>query len=176
MDNNGKISTSIQYQLTNVKLFNEVFANWENFNSRLSAGPEEMKKYLVELWNTVKDKLKDNEKLELKDINKVVTEADFNVTVNKTNNGTNVFFISFPDYEYTDGACKYVALALTPNMPKYFTLEYSKHAMENTPCWVVGEWVIENSNSEHKNYGAVDNMRIEWFAGFIINKLNSENL
>ena len=31
----NKISTSIQYQFTNAKLFNEIFANWKNFNEKL---------------------------------------------------------------------------------------------------------------------------------------------
>ena len=32
---NDKIKTTIQYQLTNVKLFNEVFGNWKSFNNDL---------------------------------------------------------------------------------------------------------------------------------------------
>lgn len=54
----NKISTSIQYQLTNVKLFNEVFYNWEVFNEQLNKGPEQMKRYLLEEWNHLKEGLK----------------------------------------------------------------------------------------------------------------------
>lgn len=60
-------------------------------------------------------------------IDKEVTIKDFDITFNKTKNNTKVFFITFPDYEFYDSASKYVAIALTKDKPRYFTLEYSKH-------------------------------------------------
>ena len=176
MNNENNISTSIQYQISNVKLFYEVFANWEIFNGKLNQGPEAMKNYLLEMWNNLKNELRNNEKLIIKDVDKEVSISDFDVTYNKTKNGTSVFFITFPDYNYTDAASKYVALALTPNMPKYYTLEYSEHAVDHSPCWVVGEWVVENTKTKHINHGTADNMRLTWFSGYIIGKLESENL
>ena len=38
--------TSIQYQLSNNVLFNEVFGHWSEFSNVLRQGPDEMKKYL----------------------------------------------------------------------------------------------------------------------------------
>lgn len=175
--NNEKISTSIQYQLTNVKMFKEVFGNWENFNNFLTQGPNIVKMYLLQEWNELKEQLKNNEKLLLKDLDKIVTVNDFDVTFNKTKNGTSVFFFTFPDYEYRDAASKYVALVLTKNMPRYFTLEYSEKIITKELCWVVGEFFINSDGKiQHNNYGAVDNDRISWFAGYILGLLESENL
>lgn len=176
MNENKKVSTSIQYQISNVKLFSEVFSNWDVFKEKLNDGPEEMKKYLFEMWNNLKNELKSNENLIIKDIDKEVSVSDFDVTYNRTKNGTSIFFITFPDYDYRDAASKYVALALTPKMPKYYTLEYSEHQINNTPCWVIGEFVIEDSKKRHINCGTTDNMRLTWFSGYILGKLESENL
>ena len=45
--------TSIQYQLSNNVLFNEVFGHWSEFSNVLRQGPDEMKKYLYEKWNYI---------------------------------------------------------------------------------------------------------------------------
>lgn len=176
MNNDNKISTSIQYQISNVKLFDNIFSNWKDFDEKLNAGPEVMKKYLFDMWNSLKEELRNHDNLIIKDIDKEVSVNDFNVTFNRTKNGTGVFFITFPDYEYTDAASKYVALALTPNMPRYYTLEYSKDIEKNIPCWVIGEWIIKDSTPRHINYGTVDNMRLTWFSGVILGMLEAENL
>lgn len=175
-NNESKISTSIQYQISNVLLFREVFDNWNNFNEELNKGPEEMRKYLFNMWNKLKEDLKNDENLIVKDIEKEITISDFDITFNKTKNGTSIFFITFPDYDYFDAASKYVALALTPTMPKYYTLEYSEHVIDHTPCWVIGEFAIEDAKKKHIKHGSTDNMRLTWFAGYILGKLESENL
>ena len=111
------------------------------------------------MWNTLKNDLKNNEKLIVKDIDKKVNISDFNVTYNKTKKGTSIFFITFPDYEYRDAASKYVALALTPDKPRYYTLEYSEHALDHSPCWVIGEWVVNNNEpTETEESGIVNNV------------------
>ena len=173
--NNQKISTSIQYQLTNVKMFKDIFEDWKNFDSLLSQGPDIMKMHLLQEWNNLKENLKNNKGILLKDLNKDVTINDFDITFNRTKNGTSVFFFTFPDYEYKDPASKYVALALTKNMPRYFTLEYSENIMTHELCWVVGEFFITPNGKGHNNYGEVDNDRLSWFAGYILRLLESEN-
>ena len=60
-------------------------------------------------------------------------------------------------------------------MPKYYTLEYSENVIDHKPCWSIGEFEIENSRLKRVNYGTVDNMRLSWFAGYILGKLKSEN-
>ena len=61
MNEDRKISTSVQYQISNVKLFYEVFGNWKSFNEKLNSGPNGMKKYLFEMWNTLKEELRSND-------------------------------------------------------------------------------------------------------------------
>lgn len=175
-----KMTTSIQYQVTNFRLFREVFTNWKNFNSILNEGPEKMKAFLFTLWNEEKDKLKnrleDNKNLKVRDMDKVVSIDDFNITYNETSSKIPIFFVTFPDYDGTDAASKYVAVALAPMMPRYFTLEYSENFITHTPTWVVGEFYVgENGRRAHKNYGNVDNMRITYFAGIVMNMLEGIN-
>ena len=175
-DNNNKISTSIQYHVSNILLFNKVFRDWPDFHEHLKSGIKNMQQYLVELWNKTRDELKNNDKLILKDLDKEVTADDFDVTLNVTKNRTVIYYITFPNYEYRDAASKYVALALTPKMPRYFTLEYSEHVTDHTPCWVVGEFVIKDSKKVHISHQTSDNMRLPWFAGYVLGLLESENL
>ena len=169
------IKTSIQCQLSNNVLFNEI-GRWREFNNVLQQGPNEMKKYLYEKWNYVKNELRKNAEIEIQDLDKIVTVNDFDVTYNKTANGTSIFFFTFPDYDYRDAASKYVALALTKQRPRYFTLEYSEHFITHEPCWVVGEFVVEENKKLHKNLGRADNQRITWFAGYIMGLLEAEGL
>ena len=53
----NKITTSIQYQLSNGKLFQEVFGNWRKFNEELKKGPENMRQWLFGKWKEVKEEL-----------------------------------------------------------------------------------------------------------------------
>ena len=177
MDNNErKISTSIQYQLSNVEMYYDVFAKWDSFNVILEKGPNEMRKYLFEKWNALRANLRNNNDLIVKDIDKEVTVSDFDIILDRTKKGTVVFFITFPNYDYFDAASKYVALVLASRMPRYFTLEYSEDALNHTPCWVVGEFILKRTNKTHVNYGTTNDMRLSWFEGVILRKLESENL
>ena len=169
----NKISTSIQYQFTNAKLFNEIFANWKNLNEKLNAGPNVMREWLYNEWNNLKEILAQREDLIVKDIGKKVTVDDFDITFNKSDSGVSIFFFKFPEYEYNDAASKYVALALTPTMPRYFTLEYSESFLTKERQFVFGEFKIdENTRTrKHINYGTVDNDRLTFFAGLVLNKV-----
>lgn len=169
----NKISTSIQYQMTNVKLFDEIFANWRNFNEKLQAGPNIMKKWLCDEWSNIKEILKQRDDLIVKDINKEVTVDDFDITFNKSDSGISIFFFKFPEYEYNDAASKYVALALTPAMPRYFTLEYSEHFLTKEKQFVFGEFKVDENTrtKKHINYGVVNNDRLTFFAGLVVNKV-----
>lgn len=165
--NENKIKTSIQYQFTNEKLFYEVLTNWKSFNEILASGPNNMKEYLYSEWNKLADTLKKNDSLEIVDIDKNVTVDDFDVTVNTTSNNIVVFYFTFPNHTYADASSKYVALALTPSMPRYFTLEYGKEMTTGKTTWFVGEFYIANGKKLHRNYGKVDNMRLSYFSGCV---------
>ena len=100
-------------------------------------------------------------------------KGDFDITFNKSDSGVSIFFFKFPEYEYNDAASKYVALALTPTMPRYFTLEYSESFLTKERQFVFGEFKIdENTRTrKHINYGTVDNDRLTFFAGLVLNKV-----
>lgn len=127
-------------------------------------------------YQLTKENLKNDERIFLKDLNKNVTINDFDVTLHKTENGTNIFFFTFPDYEYRDAASKYVALALTKNMPRYFTLEYSEKIMTHELCWHIGEFLITpEGQKRHNNYGSIDNNQLSSFIGYVLGLLETEN-
>ena len=170
-----KINTSIQYQLSNIELPNDVFANFEEFDALLKSGPDSIKQYLVDQWNAIKEIVKYREDLEIKDLNKEVSKDDFEVTFNKTKNGSPIFFITFPDYNFFDAASKYVAIALTVQGVKYYTYEYSQK-LTGEPTWVIGEFYIKDGKFAHKNYGTSEDSRMSWFAGFITSFLETLNL
>ena len=170
-----KISTSIQYQLSNIKLPNDVFANFEEFDALLKSGPDSIKQYLVDQWNAIKDIVKYREDLEIKDFDKEISIDDFEVTFNKTKNGSPIFFITFPDYEYFDSTSKYVAIALTVQGVKFFTYEYSLNKT-GEPCWAIGEFYIKDGKFAHNNYSTSEDSRMSWFAGFITSFLETLNL
>ncbi len=171
-----KISTSIQYQLTNVKLFNDIFGNFPMFDQILKSGTDNVKQYLFDQWNEVKKIVANNDNIEIKDIDKEVTLDDFNVTFNRTQNGSAVFFFTFPDYDYHDVASKYVALAITPKGLRYLTYEYSENFMTKETQWFIGEFYISDGKISHKNYGKGEDDRLSWFAGFVIGLLENEGL
>ena len=108
------------------------------------------------------------------DAHKELTVNDFDITINKTKKSTPVFFITLPDYEYRDATGKYIALALTPTIPRYFLLEYSENNETHEPAWVIGELRLNDGDVEHRFIDVTDNMRITWFAGYILGMLDAE--
>ena len=170
--NNNKVSTSVQYEFTNKYLFDAVVKGWANFNQHLTKGDRFMKTMLCNEWDRLKDELMKNSTLELKDAERIVGYDDFGVTINYTDNGSIVFFFRFPNFDFSDGASRYVALALTSDIPRYFTLEYSENPNTHDREYVVGELLLNGNKKEHKSYGVVDNDRLSYFAGYVMNILN----
>ena len=172
----NKITTSIQYQLSNGKLFQEVFGNWRKFNEELKKGPENMRQWLFDKWNEVKEELQPNPNIVLKDFEREVTKEDFDISFQQTKQGTNIFFFVFPDYDGTDAASKYVALVLAPKMPRYFALEYSQSFVTKKKQYVIGEFVIDQKTHQkaHLNYGSIDNDRLSYFAGYLLEMIEGE--
>lgn len=180
-----KHSTSIQYQLTNKVLFDNIFLRWNEFNDSLVKGPIYMRTYFVEQWNKLKDFLqsKNLEDVEIKDIDRVVSEEDFDAQMVTLKNEDVVFFFTFPDYEdyidYNDGfvdpVSKYVALALSDDIPRYFTLEYSKDYTSGDPRYVIGEFYIDGNELAHRNFGSIENKSLEEFAVLVCQYLESQS-
>lgn len=157
---NGKVETSIQYQLTNVKFIDEVYLNWDVLSKELDGGPAEMDKYFLSLWTQVKKAIIKDPNLIVTDKDRVVTENDFNVTFNKTNKDTSIFYFEFPSYEGTDGACAYVAIAVADEIPRYLTLECHKNPENGNRIFVVGEYYLDFDKEivGHRAFGQFDNM------------------
>lgn len=172
----NKITTSIQYQLSNGKLFQEVFGNWRKFNEELKKGPENMREWLLAKWKEVREELQAKPEIILKDKEREVTKEDFNISFQQTKQGTNIFFFLFPDYDGTDAASKYVALVLAPKIPRYITLEYSQNFVTKQKQYVIGEFVLDEKTHQktHLNYGSVDNDRISYFAGYVLGMIEGE--
>lgn len=181
-----KSSTSIQYQITNKVLFDNIFLNWNKFDEALSKGPDYMRNYLVNEWNRYRDFLlsKDDlmNQIDIKDMDRVVSEEDFDVQGVMTKSNVFVFFFSFPDYEeyvdyesgFVDPVSKYVALAMTDDLPRYFTFEYSYDAMTNEPRFVIGEFYVDGNELAHRNYGSIEEKSLEQFAALVCQYIDSE--
>ncbi len=177
----GKIKTSIQYRISTITLFNYVFNNWYMLNQLLSYGQKVMKKFLFDEWNRIKSELIKTDKYIIIDGEKEVTIDSFDVKINKTKMGTTVYFFSFPNYELNDNGLndnvsKYVALALTINKPRYFTLEYSYKYFIDTPSWVVKEYYISDNKIAYNIYENFDNDKLSLFEDYILNILDEYEL
>ena len=169
-----KKEISIQYYVTNIRLFQEVFYNWQEFYQNLSKGLDNMQEYLYNLWNKSKEELLKRD-FTITDLDKVVKKEDFDITINFTEKNTTIFFFTFPDHPFKDASSKYVAIALCKNMPRYFTMEYAASTILNQGAdeFVIGEFVPrENGQNKHINYGFFDNSRLTFFAGYIMGMLN----
>ena len=68
---------------------------------------------LLNEWNRIKENLSKKDNIYLNDLNKNVTVDDFDITIKTIDKNIKVYFITFPDYLYTDSASKYVAFAVT---------------------------------------------------------------
>lgn len=166
------ISTSRAYIASQIKLRNEVFNNWTTFFKALSGGPNVMKQYLSNMWNSITDKdVKDG--TPINDLDRHIDENDFDITFNVFN-GIRVFFIIFPNPTSIQAQAKCVAVAFTPNMPRYFTMEIGLHYLTNETYYVFGEWKIENNYYKHLNHGPLNHDTIESFASSVCNLINSE--
>ena len=164
--------TSIAYLLTNKILLEDIFFNWIKFHEILEKGPNAVTKKLFDLWNVSKDKLINIEDLNIIDLDKNPTIDNFDVTSNVTKNNIRIFYFIFPDADIALAQCKCTALVLTPNNPRYFTMEYfSKTPSEES--FFFGEWTINDMKNgfTHKNYGKLNNPTIDNFAKQIHNML-----
>lgn len=159
--------------MSHIILRNEIYNNWGNFNNHLNAGLGDMKKYLCDLWNGITEK-NIAEGFVLSDKNRIVTEDDFNVTMNKAGN-IKIFYLILPEPDSIQAQAKCVALALTPKLPRYFTMEIEEHYFNKTSYYLFGEWIIENGNFVHRNYGKIPNGTIDNFSYHVTQKLTESN-
>ena len=155
------METTKGYYLTHILLRNIIFYDFKLFNEKLNKGPEVMKKYLLELWNSIdENKFKPGTVLKDKEIN--VVENDFNITVNEVN-GIKIFYITFPETSSYSIQAKAIAIVLCKDFPRYITMEgWTKE--ENTQNYTLGEWEIYKGSFVHNNYGKIPRNTIECFS------------
>lgn len=170
-----KRKISIHYFLAHMEIRNLVFEEWPKFNELLAKGPESLKEYFCFIWNKQKEKYKDRYDLEVLDIDREIKEEDFGVSYSVLNKELKAFNFTMPEplTDYGQAVC--ISIVLTSRMPRYFTLEYSKHP-NGEDCYIVGEWQIdfENNDYMHKNYGTIDKPNIGEFLGKINEVLNEQ--
>lgn len=166
-----KIETSIQYQYTTCKLFNEIYHNWNQFLEEvILVDPDKSKEYFLKQWNIVKNELKDNKKITLTDIKRKVTKDDFDITLKESKSGIKIFYFSFPNYDELDGACQYVALVLQSKLPKFYTLECVRKVGKNKTNYLVGGYEFDKRKTKvfHITYGFLKEKNLEQFENEII--------
>lgn len=153
------------YIVSQIKLRGEIFGDWSNFNEILKVGPSAMKEHLSKIWNDITPE-EINQGFELTDKDRVITKDSFDVTMNYVNNYP-VFYFIMPDPDSVQAQAKCVALAITPNRPRYFTMEISKRTLTDEVYYIMGEWVIKDNNYAHLNYGPVPNGTVANFASHV---------
>lgn len=164
--------TSRAYIVSNIKLRNEIYGNWKEFCSILNSGPDSVKKYLSNMWNSISKK-DIAEGIELIDLERKIDENSFNITMNKVNNIT-IFYFIFPDSDFFMAQAKCVALALMPTLPRYFTMEVAIDISTSRRYYVMGEWKLINGKFNHINYGEIPNGTIENFSYHVLDVINKK--
>jgi len=190
--------TSIQYQLSNVEMFNFVYGTWDDFMKVLDSGKEAVKEMMFNKWSELKEELVARDDLEIWDKDKVVTKEDFDIFLHKSNKGINVFYIVFPETK-APAASICIAIAMTYKMPRYFTMEYSDlisdyidmygeekviemfgrevyETKKNNPDYVLGEFVLTKEGRKHKNLGQIPDKTIANFAKLVEEVIDKEVL
>lgn len=168
----NKIETSIAYQFSNCYMRNMVFYRFSYFYKNLKEGPVKMKNFLVDRWYELVDGLRDNNNIIVSDIEKVVLPSEFDITVNKTRDNSIVYFIKMPNSNIYKAESICVAVALTKDKPRYFTLELGRN-VNGDKNYFMGEFVLIDDNFKHVNYGILVDNSISNFAYQVIYLLNN---
>ena len=174
------MKTTRAYYMSHVLLRNKIFFEADEFNENLKKGPQVMKKYLLDLWNSINE-TDFKEGTIIEDINRVVSANDFDVTYRAIEN-KEIFFFIMPDPDCYQAQAKAVALIIDKTSGiRYITMEiWSKDEDEKmkaifgelyTPKYTIGEWKLKDNKFVHMNYGRIPRNTLECFATFIIEKI-----
>ena len=165
--------TSINYIMSNEKIRNLVFEEWEKFSILISQGPDTLKEYFCNLWNETKIEFEYLDDIDVTDLDKEIKPEDFNVSYSVLNNGIKVLNFIMPKPITCYGQVVYLSLAITKKIPRLFTLKLSKNKSGNN-CFSIDEWLIdfENNNYRQINYKTIDEPVITNFLDKINDILN----
>ncbi len=170
------MESSKAYYFSHILLRNKIYYEGKEFSDKLRQGPQVMRPYLLELWNSI-DESTFKEGVVIKDKDRVVTVDDFDITFRPYQN-FNVYFFIMPDPKCFMAEAKCAALAIDKeNRIRYLTMEiWSENEVEQmkkalgdayTPQYTVGEWAIKDNQFTHLNMGHLPRPTIECFASFL---------
>ena len=171
-----KTKVSIHYFLAHMIIRNLVFEDYIKFKQLLSEGPDSIKTYFYMLWIKQKQEFQNRYDLDVIDIDREINKDDFVVSYSLLENEQKVFNFTMPKPLNEQGQAMYISVVITSKIPRYFTLELSRH-FNGEECYVVGEWKIdfENNDYKHINYGTMDESVIGKFLGKINEIVNLED-
>lgn len=161
------------YIVSHIRLRDEIFSDWNNFNIILNEGPDKMKEHLAKLWNDINPEDL-NSGFVLTDKDRVIGVNDFDITMNHVGDCP-VFYFIMPDPDSVQAQAKCVALALTQSRPRYFTMEISKRLNSEETYYIMGEWILKDNNFTHLNIGPIPNGTVANFASHVSFILNNNS-
>ncbi|MBP3255069.1 MAG: hypothetical protein J6M60_01060 [Clostridia bacterium] len=170
------METTRAYYMSHVLLRNKIFFEPDEFGKKLSEGPNSMKQYLKDLWQSIDQKLF-KEGVIIKDIDRKAEIEDFDIT-NAMVGDKNIFFFQMPEPDSYDTQAKCIALVLERGgKVRYITMEIWTQreseiikeikGSEAMPQYTIGEWIFVGNDFEHKNLGKVKEDSIDSFASAV---------
>lgn len=164
------------YYMSHILLRNKIFFEPDEFGKKLSDGPQVMKQYLKDLWESIDQKFF-NEEVNIKDIDRKVEIDDFKIT-NAMVQDKNIFFFQMPEPDSYDTQAKCIALVLERGgKARYITMEIwtqreielikEINGTEAMPQYSIGEWIFTGNDFEHKNLGKIKGDSIDTFASAV---------
>lgn len=172
------MKSSRAYYMSHILLRNEIYVNWNKFVEAFKLGPDEMKTYLVNMWNGIDNKYF-KEGIIISDIDRKVSKEDFDISVEYINDILTILIV-FPAVDSYMAQARAVAIALGKENVRYITLEvwteqeimlFEKYKDEQPLRYTVGEWELNGTDFEHINYGKLPEATMECFISCIKNNI-----
>lgn len=170
---NNEVKTSILYHIGNYKLEYDVIHDYGKMCGLFNNGPESVKEYLVSIWNETREYLLKKDNLKILDVDRVISINDFNVTFNISSKKEPVFFITFPNYNNNLSENMCVAIAITEDKARFFTMEHQAVLDGTSDEFVFGEMEYKYlaKTFKHINYGNLERGTVTNFATRVLDIL-----
>ena len=160
--------TSVLYNFGNYKLEYDVIHDYGRICGVLNSGPDALKEYLVGLWNETREGLMNSQDVNVLDIQRVVSTDDFDVSYNLSSKKEPVFFITLPDYNNNISESKCIAVAITEEKPRFFSMQYNKNDYSFSEI----EFKYLTNKFVSNDFGLLEKNTITYFATRVLDMLN----
>ena len=160
--------TSVLYNVGNYKLEYDVIHDYGKICGILNSGPDAVKEYLVGVWNETREKLMNNQDVNVLDIQRVVSKDDFDISYNLSSKKEPVFFITLPDYNNNISESKCIAVAITESKPRFFAMQYDKDDYSFSEI----EYKYSTNIFVSNNFGNLEKNTVTNFATRVLDMLN----